>query len=162
MLRNCRMDMQQVQVKTQSNRSKRAVRMAHRARHASSAIRAPLRRAPAGLRALLVLGLLLAALLGQSVAVQSHLHMAGRTAWVAPMGADGGTRHGLSTQHAPANTPADCPLCRELAMAGHYITPGPLAFLGGQAPLPWLFVLPVAALLCRSRSHRWQSRAPPR
>lgn len=133
--------------------------MPHRRRLASSAACEPLRRAPAGLRVLLVLGLMLAALLGQSIAVQSHLHFVPGSGWpAASEGTDGSTRHALSTAHVPM----DCALCRALATAGHYIAPGPLAFSEGQAPLPWLFVLPVAALLCRSRSHRWQSRAPPR
>jgi len=154
------MDMQQVQVKAPGNESERAVRMPHRPRPASDAARERVRGAPAGLRALLVLGLLLAALLGQSIAVQSHLHFARGSGWSAAAAeeAKGNPRHALSASHVPA----DCPLCRELATAGHYIAPGPLALSEGQAPFPWLFVLPVAALPCRPRSHRWQSRAPPR
>jgi len=105
---------------------------------------------------------MLAALLGQSIAVQSHLHNAGGAGWgAAAAAAENGARHGVSISHGPASVPADCPLCRELAMSGHYLAPGPMAFFKSLPQLPWLFVLPVAALLCRPRSHRWQSRAPP-
>jgi len=159
------MDMQQVQVKT-PNRSERAERGPHRLRSSGTDVRGRglSRQAPVGLRLLLVIGLMLAALLGQSIAVQSHLHSAGNAGWTtsASTSAESGPHRGLSLSHGPASLPADCPLCRELAMSGHYITPAPLAFFKSPPLLPWLFVLPVAALACRPCSHCWQSRAPPR
>lgn len=132
-------------------RSSSAEARAHRAR----------RRVPGEPRVLLIIALMLAALLGQSIAIQSHLHLAEASEWAIPTAADGDSRQGLSPLHAPVNKRAECALCRELASAGHYIAPDPIASFEARSPLPWVFVLPVLALLCRSRSHRWQSRAPP-
>lgn len=107
--------------------------------------------------------LVLAAFLGQSIVTQSHVHVPGGalSSGVETLAESSG-KIALSATHAPADVPAGCPLCRELAAAGHYLAPAPVALPAGLAPVFWLFVLPAAVILARQRSHRWQSRAPPR
>ncbi len=106
---------------------------------------------------------MLAVFLGQSIVTYGHVHLpAGAMSSGATSLHQGSGKTALSATHAPANAPADCPLCRELAAAGHYLAPAPLVLPAGLPPVVWLFVLPAAVILSRQRSHRWQSRAPPR
>jgi len=130
-------------------------------RESPGAMFAALRAGTSRAHALLVLLLMLAAFLAQTVATQSHVHFFG----TAPgAGASTATTAdaGQILSSAPAGVLPDCPLCRELAMSGHYVLPDPVALSEGRGALFWLFATSVAALACRSRSHRWQSRAPPR
>jgi hypothetical protein len=101
---------------------------------------------------------MLAAFLGQSIVTQSHIHFAGSAA---PAVSEGSLKASPLSKQGPADSPADCPVCRELAAAGHYLLPDPVS-LPSIILLPvWVFVLPLLGIACRQRSHRWQSRAPP-
>ena len=74
---------------------------------------------------------------------------------------DGGARLLMPAQGLEDSEP-DCPLCAELAAAGHYLPPDAIVL---PAPLFAAFApfVPLAVLTAlRQRSHRWQSRAPPR
>ncbi len=65
-------------------------------------------------------------------------------------------------KYPPSNTPANCPLCHELALAGHYVTPGATLFF---LPDFLVFALAVAAHappFIVQLSHDWLSRGPPR
>lgn len=98
--------------------------------------------------------LVLAVLIGfaaQSVATQGHVHFNPVSAHAA-----------LKPLHrAPADNPATCPLCRDLAQAGHYLTPVAILLDPPAASLVWLGALLLAAWHARSRSHAWLSRGPP-
>lgn len=115
--------------------------------------------APGQLRRFVVLIIAGLALLLQSLLVQTHLHR--------PF--DGGAHAAVRLQavtHAAdgrgsGGDPQTCPLCRELAFSGHYVTPAaplllvpPSVFAGVPAGIF------VAAVRLR-RSHSWQSRGPP-
>lgn len=122
---------------------------------------AALRAGSSSVHSPLILLIMLAAFLAQTVAIQSHVHFAASTpvSHVATVSTGGA---GQSLSSAPAGTLPDCSLCRELAMAGHYVLPDPVSTIEGRTPLLWLCAASVVALACRQRSHRWQSRAPPR
>ena len=57
--------------------------------------------------------------------------------------------------------PANCPLCQEILLAGHYVAPTPVAW----TPLSVAtFTAPIAiviATIAQAYSHSWKSRAPP-
>lgn len=106
---------------------------------------------------------LLAALLGfswQSVLAETHRHAPSETASRTVAAEQDGHGQG-SRRGAPADTPASCPICRELAHVNYYLPPAPLAFDAPRPVVaPVLAALPVARSIS-SRSHRWRSRAPP-
>jgi hypothetical protein len=149
-------------VKTDKRRSAAAAQAAIR-QDRPSGLFAALRARAAGPQSLLLALLMLAAFLGQSVATQAHVHFLSGPPLSAAT-ADPNARTGpiLSATTAPGNALADCQLCRELAMSGHYVLPGPVPLFEGRLAPFWLAAATVAALACRQRSHRWQSRAPPR
>lgn len=68
----------------------------------------------------------------------------------------------LVNDKAPPAHPSDCPICREMAVSGHFLPP---ALVELTLPSPSAAIAAVARVLHSSgfaRSHRWQSRAPPR
>lgn len=125
-------------------------------RPAASALAVPTRSAHSLLLALLML----AAFLGQSIVTQSHIHFAGSAAPAVAV-AEGSFKAPPLSKRGPADSPADCPVCRELAAAGHYLLPDLVTLPGAVLPLVWVFVPPLLGIACPQRSHRWQSRAPP-
>jgi hypothetical protein len=122
---------------------------------------AALRARSSGLHSLLALLIMLAAFLAQNVATQSHVHFFGAAPVAGASAATAGSA-GQLLSRAPVGALPDCPLCRELATSGHYVLPKPVALFEGQLAYFSLFTASVAVLACRQRSHRWQSRAPPR
>jgi len=105
-----------------------------------------------------LVSLLLACLLVQGTAVQTHLHFTAKARAAALAGPHGQTLRALDTG---GSDPADCPLCQEAAMAGAYLLPTAIA-------LPAPPVLPIRADVAVLRAlgvfasaHSWQSRAPP-
>jgi len=98
------------------------------------------------------------AFLCQSIALQAHFHP---QANLVSRPSASSLHVGVHERRSPPDQPADCPLCRELAQSGVYLTPGQVTVS-----------LPVdseaqnaAAFSFRStlanRSHAWRSRAPP-
>jgi hypothetical protein len=62
---------------------------------------------------------------------------------------------------APADSPANCPICRGLAHSHDFLAPAPVVF---DAPEPVLHPGQVSASIASAparRSHIWRSRAPP-
>jgi hypothetical protein len=58
-------------------------------------------------------------------------------------------------------TPANCPICQEIAMAGHYVTPGAVALV---LPAQSVSIVPIEIavdLIVEAVSHDWHGRAPP-
>ncbi len=95
----------------------------------------------------------------QSVIAETHQHVPPAAASRAVAATHGGGKPAPS--RAPTDSPANCPICRELAHATHYLPPAPIVF---AAPVR-VFAPPVSVaailLVLRARSHGWQSRAPP-
>ena len=66
-----------------------------------------------------------------------------------------------SSQHGPADDPANCPICLDLALSGHYLTPAAVILV---APVSFAILTALAASLpsaVLARSHGWHGRAPP-
>ena len=100
----------------------------------------------------------------QNYVTQTHIHFlrdapgAGVQAITAGFAANPIPSH---NRLPPADNPATCPICLDLALAGHFTTPGAIALA-----LPPLVALPVAITLAvpafvAAVSHIWQGRAPP-
>ena len=94
---------------------------------------------------------------GQAIVAQAHVHAPERwaVATVAPAG--------VASAPAPQrpDDPLTCPVCREVAHAGAYLTPAPVYLPVPGTAERWS---PVAGLpIGRSSrpSHSWRSRAPP-
>lgn len=94
-------------------------------------------------------------LLVQALVVPAHRH-AGPVPSIAAAGS-----HVAAPAKSRPDHPAECPVCREVAHAGQYLTPGevrlPMAPAGTLAPV----VAALASLDTDARSHAWRSRAPP-
>lgn len=64
-------------------------------------------------------------------------------------------------QFPPADDPANCPICQDMLLAGHFTTPGAIIFM-----LPDPIAIPIAiarevSAVKAAVSHSWQGRAPP-
>ena len=92
----------------------------------------------------------------QAVVAQAHVHVADR-----PVASFGGTATQASQAGHRPETPLPCPVCREIAHAGHYLSADTPLF---GAPVVDVSSSPSAALPAfdrGNRSHAWRSRAPP-
>ena len=94
-------------------------------------------------------------LLIQALVVPAHRH-----ASVAPSVA---AAHATLVTPTKGRTdhPADCPICREVAHSGQYLTPDGLAFAEVATPGMAPAALTLASVEATTRSHAWRSRAPP-
>lgn len=110
---------------------------------------------------LATLALLLFAFSWQSFVAQTHRHWEPSAA-AAGISADSGAAWAKAGRQPPSDQPSDCPICREVAHAGAYLLPPPVAL---DIPMPAASWRAVAALLSPAlvrRTHGWRSRAPPR
>ena len=106
--------------------------------------------------------LLLAALLAfswQSFVVQTHRHDGVGIASAAGPSTAGAAQ--VRAAKAPADRSDHCPICREIAQAGHCIAP-----TGVALHIPAISVLALVSTVASAfrlghRSHGWLSRAPP-
>ena len=121
-------------------------------------LRAPGKNAPS----LLLLLAMLLAFLGQSIVTQSHVHLAAEPFSPAASAGNGSAQTASTSKRGPSDSPADCPYCRELAMAGHVLLPAPVVLPERVLLAVGLFLAPVAFIGWRGRSHSWRSRAPPK
>jgi hypothetical protein len=62
---------------------------------------------------------------------------------------------------SPADQPASCPICSELAHAGQVILPAPVTIAAPAESPVWLATTAPLTLSRTERSHAWRSRAPP-
>ena len=106
-----------------------------------------------------VLLAVLLAFTSQSFVTQTHEHLdqAAYSA-VASVKAAGAQSQ---TGQSPANPADTCPICREMAQAGHYLLPTLVAIQIFETTTHWLAVTRPLALTPHQQSHTWQSRAPP-
>jgi len=95
----------------------------------------------------------------QSYVTQTHIH------FDSPTSSDGITKAAPDAPHGKLpvkETPANCPICQEIAMAGHYVTPGAVAL---ALPSQTVSIVPleiVVRFIVEAVSHDWHGRAPPR
>jgi hypothetical protein len=113
-------------------------------------------RRPVGARPLLAF-LMLLVLLVQGTAVQTHVH------WARQVSESAAASRGSIQAANPAqgDSSADCPLCREAAMAGAYILPPAVVLPPPPAAVLWIATAMRAAFGVLTSAHSWQSRAPP-
>jgi len=99
----------------------------------------------------------------QSFVTQVHIHKLASGNIAAAQFDSGKTSFGNQKQgKSPTrDDPANCPLCQEILLAGHFVTPSPVAW----TPLSVeTFTVPIAivvATIPQTYSHSWKSRAPP-
>jgi hypothetical protein len=80
--------------------------------------------------------LLLACLLVQGTAIQTHIHFTGQAR--SAISAAPGDRIVQTAKAGGGSDAADCPLCQEAAMAGVYLLPPAIVIPPPPAPLPWI------------------------
>lgn len=107
--------------------------------------------------------MLLAVLLAfswQSVVAQTHNHFDGT-----PFSAKASLRDTAASptpgRNSPADSPANCPICREIAQSAAYLSPAPIVLPIPQMALVWLAIGLTFGLILERRLLGWRSRAPP-
>ena len=95
----------------------------------------------------------------QSLVVQMHQHLDPvRLAGLALTASEEVQAPG---KQVPADLPANCPLCREMATAGAYLLPTPIALAAPEATSFHFTPTSLDALTLLPPARGWQSRAPP-
>lgn len=94
-------------------------------------------------------------LLVQAMVVPAHRHAA-----AAPSVATAGLTVAAPVKQRP-DQPADCPVCREVAHAGQYLTPGDVQVAPTAASTLTPSTPTLTKLATIGHSHSWRSRAPP-
>src|SRR5262245_6361515 len=113
-----------------------------------------------------VLVAVLVAFSWQSILVRAHFHAPAHVApaHVASAYATGSPASALVRHDRSGDTPDEsktCDLCRELALAGVYIASSAILLALRPSIAQWHAGRAIFARSLQSRSHRWQSRAPP-
>lgn len=94
----------------------------------------------------------------QGSAVQSHVHLVEEAS---PLAVAAGQSHIATAPAGKGDSPADCPLCQEAAIAGAYLLPPVTVLPPSPAPVPWIAVATHAAFGLPAQPLGWLSRAPP-
>ena len=134
--------------------------MATKARRIGSTSRPPRsgRRLGAGWVAVLLAMLL--AFSWQSFVAQTHNHFASAPISTAAAGTNVAAASS-SDRNSPFDSPANCPICREIAQSAAYLPPAPIVLPAPQPMLVWLVAGLAFGLILERRSLGWHSRAPP-
>jgi hypothetical protein len=118
-------------------------------------------RADLKARCVAILVAVLLAFSWQSFVAQTHVHFAsGADASAASAGP--GVTAETSAKPPSSDEPADCPICDEMAHAGHIYLPASLSFQLPQLGGVWIALAAARMLAPSQSSHAWNSRAPPR
>jgi hypothetical protein len=96
----------------------------------------------------------------QSFVAQTHNHFAAPPIST-PDGTVGVGSASTSDRNSPFDSPANCPICREIAQSAAYLPPAPIMLPAPQAMLVWLVAGLAFGLILERRSLGWRSRAPP-
>jgi hypothetical protein len=96
----------------------------------------------------------------QSFVAQTHNHF-DRARISTAAGTTGAVAASSSGRNSPFDSPANCPICREIAQSAAYLPPAPIVLPAPQAMLVWLVAGLAFALILERRSLGWHSRAPP-
>lgn len=107
-----------------------------------------------------VLLAMLVAFSWQSFVAQTHNHFASAPISTAAGGANVAAATS-SDRNSPYDSPANCPICREIAQSAAYLPPAPIVLPAPQAILAWLAAGLAFGLILERRSLGWHSRAPP-
>jgi hypothetical protein len=134
--------------------------MATKARRIGSNSRSPRsgRRLSAGWVAVLLA--MLVVFSWQSFVAETHNHFA-RAPISTAVNAAAPVTTTSSDQNSPFDSPANCPICREIAQSAAYLPPAPIALPAPLAMLVWLVAGLAFGLILERRSLGWRSRAPP-
>ena len=93
----------------------------------------------------------------QSYVTQTHIHFE----FAEAKGIAAAVPHAPPGKHPFKETPANCPICQEIAMAGHYVTPGAAVL---ALPSQSVSIVPLeigVRFIVEAVSHDWHGRAPP-
>ncbi|WP_066590460.1 DUF2946 family protein [Sphingomonas pruni] len=96
----------------------------------------------------------------QSFFAETHNHFA-RAQISTNAGPTGAVAKSSSDQNSPYDSPANCPICREIAQSAAYLPPTPIVLPAPEALLVWLVAGLTFGLILERRSLGWHSRAPP-
>ncbi len=96
----------------------------------------------------------------QSVVAQTHNHFdrLSTSALAAPVGVAATASPG---RNSPFDSPANCPICREIAHSVAYLPPAPIVLPMAPDMLLWLAIGLATGLILQRRPLGWHSRAPP-
>ncbi len=108
----------------------------------------------------LVLFAALFAFCWQSVAAATHHHPQTESASRIDAGKPGSVAQ-PRTQGDSQDSPANCPICRELAHTANYLSPAPIIFTAPLSATPQRIAVAPLSLSVGQRWHGWRSRAPP-
>jgi hypothetical protein len=98
----------------------------------------------------------------QSYVTQTHIHLLSTlaTSQVAS-GAAKFQKTPAPAKRVPADDPANCPICQDIALSGHFTTPVTIPVL----PPALVAIVAAPAVAAQAviavASHSWQGRAPP-
>jgi hypothetical protein len=102
---------------------------------------------------------MLLALVIQGYATQTHIHGQSSSAVSAALKADGSPAH----DNFPLNDdPANCPICQQIAHAGHFLAPAWFASFLLILATSKIEIATLAVPHFDTVSHNWRSRGPPR
>ena len=107
-----------------------------------------------------VLLAMLVAFSWQSFVAETHNHFA-RAPLPTTANAARPVTTSSSDQNSPFDSPANCPICREIAQSAAYLPPAPIVLPVPQAMLVWLVAGLAFGLILERRALGWHSRAPP-
>ncbi|WP_029935514.1 DUF2946 family protein [Sphingomonas sp. UNC305MFCol5.2] len=105
-----------------------------------------------------VLFALLLALLWQSVLTQAHQH---RSVGLGTSQSERSIANKSGRNDSAPDSPANCPICLETANLGPALLPTPATIAPPAAPAFFIAAFRPRQFQRSSRSHVWQSRAPP-
>jgi len=101
----------------------------------------------------------------QSFLTQTHIHLL----WQGTRGASAqtlasgfGARPAPAQNHLPpADSPATCPICQDMLLAGHFTAPGAIALAMPQQIAAFIAIAAATPVYLAAISHHWRGRAPP-
>jgi hypothetical protein len=96
----------------------------------------------------------------QSFVAQTHVHFGAENYAIGHAGKADALGRPKIVQPS-AELPDECPICDEIAHAGHLLLPTSFALPAPETGTPLRGETPPFAQLPPARSHGWQSRAPP-
>ncbi len=99
----------------------------------------------------------------QNYVTQTHIHLLWQGApgvQVQAMGAQA-QQSPAPSKKAPADDPANCPICQDVLLAGHFTAPAVIPVLPPALIVAALQPVQLATIAIATASHSWHGRAPP-
>jgi len=93
----------------------------------------------------------------QGYVTQTHIHLAPPS----QKSTSSDTQKNGPDRYPLKSDPANCPICQEIAHAGQFVTPAAAALLPPSLAVSIVEIAAPIAVLARTASHTWRSRAPP-